>query len=146
MIRARCWHLHISLAKYHVCNLLSAGMTFAAEHMRSPEDPSGVAYVAMLLRSHATSDEMIQPYIADALVLGASLDAHCMEKTRVLLVTEDVMDVAGAHLLNVHWKVQVIQPIILDPSSTTRCEDCFEGDVNKIQIFDPKQLNYRKVV
>ena len=36
--------------------------------------------------------------------------------------------------------------MILDPSWTKRCEDRFEGVFNKIQIFDPKQLGYKKVV
>ena len=89
-------------------------------------------------------NQKMAKFVTNAIVLGYSLKKHCRVQERLLLVTEDVCECEGYHLLNIYWKIRTIKHVQAAESRLISCEDRFRGVFNKARAWELTE--YRQIV
>ena len=88
--------------------------------------------------------EGCRKYITDALILGSSLAYRCQDKRRVLLVTQDVMDMPESNLLRIFWELRVIRHVEVHPNRIRLTEQRFTRVFTKLRALE--QTDFSKIV
>lgn len=119
---------------------------FIAENRKYdvPDDKKGNAFVATFWKADDLTRS--QKVIAQALVLGYSLELHCGHSNtpRILLLEEGAIDTCGVELLHAFWEVQLVRHLPVHETQTAQAESRFQFVFSKLRALELYQ--YKKVV
>mmetsp|Transcript_154168 Transcript_154168/g.494183 ORF Transcript_154168/g.494183 Transcript_154168/m.494183 type:complete len:1145 (+) Transcript_154168:1368-4802(+) len=88
--------------------------------------------------------QSFQGIIADALLLGYTLQKHCRTQRRILLVTGDLSPICGHQLLSYFWEIRKVEHVKVHPDFLMKCEGRFSRVFTKLRCFELEE--FRKIV